>query len=135
MISRKAQGSKKAMGKETSYVVGSGSGYFLHFIGDTPEMTSDPLCATRMSKDEVEDVMFKLDIMGFEAHLVTIRKGLYFDQPAEVKMNPLKRFFCWLGWHSFTSGFESTGFDGASEHARCKWCGFDGMIDSQGNLF
>lgn len=47
----------------------------------------------------------------------------------------LKKFFCWIGWHSFFSGFEKTGFDGVSVHARCKWCGYEGMIDSQGNLF
>ncbi len=47
----------------------------------------------------------------------------------------LKKFFCWIGWHSFFEGFESIGFDGASTHARCKWCKHEGMIDSQGNLF
>lgn len=46
-----------------------------------------------------------------------------------------KKVFCKIGWHSFFVGFERTGFDGASEHARCKWCGYKGMIDSQGNLF
>jgi hypothetical protein len=45
----------------------------------------------------------------------------------------LKKFFCWIGWHSFK--YDVTGFDGASKHARCKWCGYEGMIDSQGNLF
>jgi len=46
----------------------------------------------------------------------------------------VKRFFCWMGWHSFPN-FEYISFDGASEHARCRWCGYEGMIDSQGNLF
>ena len=26
-------------------------------------------------------------------------------------------------------------FDGASAHCTCKWCGYKGMVDSQGNLF
>lgn len=39
----------------------------------------------------------------------------------------------WLPWHS--GNFERTGFDGCSIHARCRWCGYEGMIDSQGNLF
>lgn len=47
----------------------------------------------------------------------------------------MKRFFCWMGWHSFLVGYERLSFDGASAHARCKWCPFEGMIDSQGNLF
>lgn len=46
-----------------------------------------------------------------------------------------KRFFCWIGWHSWPVGFEVTSFDGCSAHASCKWCGYEGMIDGQGNLF
>lgn len=49
-------------------------------------------------------------------------------------MKFVKRFFCWAGWHS-TGGYDITGFDGCSVHAKCRWCGFEGMIDSQGNLF
>lgn len=45
-----------------------------------------------------------------------------------------KRFACRIGWHSYPH-FEPTGFDGASVHARCRWCPKQGMIDSQGNLF
>lgn len=49
----------------------------------------------------------------------------------------IKRFFCRIGWHSFPVGFVHIyfDFDGFNEHARCKWCGYEGMIDSQGNLF
>lgn len=47
-------------------------------------------------------------------------------------MRHFKRFCCWIGWHGKR---DYTGFDGASAHARCKWCGYEGMIDSQGNLF
>lgn len=50
-------------------------------------------------------------------------------------MRYLKKFFCWMGWHSYFVGYDDTGFDGASVHAKCKWCEFEGMIDSQGNLF
>lgn len=41
---------------------------------------------------------------------------------------------CRIGWHS-APNLDVTGFDGASIHARCRWCGYEGMIDSQGNLF
>lgn len=48
----------------------------------------------------------------------------------------LKRFFCWIGWHSVLfKGYKTLGFDGCSVHAKCLWCGYEGMIDSQGNLF
>lgn len=49
--------------------------------------------------------------------------------------NRWRRFCCWIGWHSFWIGFHYTFFDGAGQHARCRWCGYEGIIDSQGNLF
>ncbi len=45
----------------------------------------------------------------------------------------IKRFFCWMKWHSF--GYDYQYFDGTSAHAKCKWCNYEGMVDSQGNLF
>ncbi len=45
-----------------------------------------------------------------------------------------QKFACKIGWHSYPS-FDTEGFDGCSVHAKCKWCGYKGMIDSQGNLF
>jgi len=50
-------------------------------------------------------------------------------------MNWIKKVFCKIGWHSFPVRFEVLGFDGCSEEASCKWCGYKGLIDSQGNLF
>lgn len=47
----------------------------------------------------------------------------------------LKQICCKMGWHSYFIGFDIQYFDGCSAHARCKWCGYEGMIDSQGNLF
>lgn len=46
-----------------------------------------------------------------------------------------KRFACRVGWHSPMSKYEHIEFDGVSAHCRCPWCGYIGMIDSQGNLF
>lgn len=45
----------------------------------------------------------------------------------------IKTLFCKIGWHSF--GYIYTSYDGCSQHAKCKWCGYKGMVDSQGNLF
>jgi len=39
---------------------------------------------------------------------------------------------CKFGWHTIG---ETVGFDGCSIHAKCSKCGYEGMIDSQGNLF
>jgi hypothetical protein len=48
--------------------------------------------------------------------------------------NLYRRFACWIGWHSYPR-FINTGFDGCSVHAKCRWCGYEGMVDSGGNLF
>ena len=48
-------------------------------------------------------------------------------------MRRIKRFLCCIGWHSWT--YEDVGHDGCSRHSRCKWCGYEGLVDSQGNLF
>jgi hypothetical protein len=45
----------------------------------------------------------------------------------------VKRLFCWAGWHSWS--YEPMFYDGCSQHSRCRWCGYEGMVDSQGNLF
>ena len=46
----------------------------------------------------------------------------------------IKRFACWIGWHSW-GNYYITDYDGCSVHVKCKWCDYEGMIDSQGNLF
>jgi len=45
-----------------------------------------------------------------------------------------KRFACWIGDHSWPY-FDIVDCDGCNVHAKCRWCGFEGMIDSQGNIF
>lgn len=50
-------------------------------------------------------------------------------------MTALLKLLCRIGWHSIFVGYESIGFDGCSIHARCKWCGLVGLVDSQGGLF
>ena len=48
-----------------------------------------------------------------------------------------KRLSCRMGWHSYWAGFEAMPpkGDGFLTYARCKWCGYEGQVDSQGNLF
>lgn len=57
----------------------------------------------------------------------------------EKKNNCIKRFFCKIGWHSFTYELVETPDDplhtGICNKYKCKWCGYVGMKDSQGNLF
>ena len=55
-------------------------------------------------------------------------------------MKYLKKCACWLGWHSIFVGFDSIHHHSGDPlhfliYAKCKWCGYAGQIDSQGNLF
>jgi hypothetical protein len=54
-------------------------------------------------------------------------------EPVKLHGNIFKRLRCYLDWHSWTC--IELYDDGASMYARCKRCGYKGMIDSQGNLF
>ena len=47
----------------------------------------------------------------------------------------IRKFYCRIGWHCHSKDYVFDNFDGASEHCTCKWCGYKGMVDSQGNLF
>ena len=44
-----------------------------------------------------------------------------------------KSLACIMGWHSYH--YYDIISDGINRHGKCKWCGFEGTIDSQGNLF
>ena len=56
-----------------------------------------------------------------------------------------KKFACWIGWHSHSFFRKNNGFANVHKnpddplqfltYAKCRWCGYEGQIDSQGNLF
>lgn len=50
-------------------------------------------------------------------------------------IKPLQKWYCKIGWHCHQKDCIYESFDGASCHCKCKWCGYRGMVDSQGNLF
>ena len=50
-------------------------------------------------------------------------------------IKPLQKFYCKIGWHCHSKDYIFNEFNGVSNHCTCKWCGYEGMIDSQGNLF
>lgn len=45
--------------------------------------------------------------------------------------NKIKKLFCKINWHSFSYDAPI----GNQSHYKCKWCGYEGLVDSQGNLF
>jgi hypothetical protein len=64
-----------------SYIVKSGSGYFLYLRKyysdehlDMPYLTSREEDATRLSLKDAKDVMEKLDALGWEAEIIKARK-------------------------------------------------------------
>lgn len=46
-------------------------------------------------------------------------------------IKPLQKLFCKIGWHCHMNDYKTT--DGVE--FECKWCGYKGLVDSQGNLF
>lgn len=50
----------------------------------------------------------------------------------------LQKYYCKIDWHSYKRLYQEIKakdvFD-TNTHCRCPWCGFEGLIDSQGNLF
>ena len=46
-----------------------------------------------------------------------------------------QRWLCSHGFHSSLEDGEVTEFDGASLHVKCRRCGKECLVDSQGNLF
>ena len=55
-------------------------------------------------------------------------------------MKIIRRLFCKIGWHSF-GHYELVEIPNDPLNSnicnkyKCKWCGYIGMVDSQGNLF
>lgn len=52
--------------------------------------------------------------------------------PIIQQIGLLKRFFCFIGWHSPTSQWKYLHFNGASQYAECPWCELHGFIMSDG---
>lgn len=52
-----------------------------------------------------------------------------------------KKFACWIGWHSHPEFANYRQLSSPNDplkflvFAECRWCGYQGMLDSQGNLF
>ena len=49
-----------------------------------------------------------------------------------------RKIRCWMGWHSPSRLWilvQHDGYKGIANEYKCPWCGYVGMVDSQGNLF
>lgn len=60
---------------EDIFIIESGSGYFLGFINDAPQMTTDPVIAKRFTLKAAKSIMEHLNKIGFDVELVRLRLG------------------------------------------------------------
>lgn len=69
--------------------------------------------------------------------LLLILPGLFLSllYPVASIFKFLRPLYCKIGWHCYMHDYEFVSHDGASAHCKCKWCGFEGLVDSQGDLF
>jgi hypothetical protein len=65
----------------TKWIVKSGQGFLIKIDNQTPEMTSDPIEATRFSyKSSANLQRLELDRLGFSSQLVQVTKALHLGQ-------------------------------------------------------
>lgn len=57
------------------FIVKSGDGYFLEFVGPGPYLTSDPVEATRLTEAKADSVIGRLWELGFSGELMEVRIG------------------------------------------------------------
>lgn len=56
--------------------------------------------------------------------------------PFANHIKPIQKFYCKvIEWHCHSEDYEFISANAVNTHCRCKWCGYEGMVDSQGNLF
>lgn len=67
--------------------------------------------------------------MSSKIQAISIKTQL--DHSITPTRNPIKKFFCWIGWHGTRTHLRMDGF---SIHAKCDWCGYEGRVDSRGDL-
>jgi hypothetical protein len=68
--------------------------------------------------------------LGFPLIIITL---------AKYNLKSAQKFCCSTGWHSYPNFIDvhkqSSDPCGFLTYAKCKYCGYEGQIDSQGNLF
>lgn len=67
--------SNGAMAAGQLFVVRSGEGYFLEFVGLSPYMTSDPAEATRLNEAKAIGTIGRLRELGYSGELMEVRIG------------------------------------------------------------
>jgi hypothetical protein len=73
----------KDLFEEQLFIVKSGDGYFIEFVGLSPYLTSDPLEAARMYEAKAIGVIGRLWELGYSAELMEIRVGKIQPQAGE----------------------------------------------------
>jgi len=85
----------------------------------------------------IEKILFSFVILLIAAWILCVVPYLLYGRLFRIKF--LGDFYCKImGWHSHS--YDNTHYHPDDplkfqEYAKCQWCDFEGMIDSQGNLF
>lgn len=58
-----------------SYIIKSGDGYYIRLHGEIPELTTDPVEATRMEQPKAQEIADLVRRVGFEAELIEVEIG------------------------------------------------------------
>ena len=50
-------------------------------------------------------------------------------------IKPIQKFYCEIiEWHCHSKDYQFLSANVVNTHCKCKWCGYEGIVDSQGNL-
>lgn len=82
----------------------------------------------------IKSILIVLAILGFVILCVWFFATMFLYIFADY-IKPIQKYYCKIGWHCHSKDYQFDYSDGASIHCTCKWCGYKGMVDSQGNLF
>jgi len=77
------------------YIIKSGNGYLVRIENDTPEMTTDPVSATRFGRIQAAGIAEEVVGLGIKTEIIEVRVGKYKRQgkvptPEYVKVIPIQ---------------------------------------------
>ena len=70
--------------EENILIIQSGSGFFVRFHNDTPEMTTDPVSATRLNREDATEIAQRLEALGYRADFTEVRVVRISPTPSEL---------------------------------------------------
>ncbi len=99
------------------FILRSGDGYLVRINSGAPEMTSDPVLATRMNREDTSKTKWALELLGFEAVIVPVVigriRGGTAHRPSTKELGELSHSACllfeWSAYREYVAKFYSSG--------------------------